>query len=301
MKNPAASQSEMPTAWLELPDGSQFRLNGRCTIGRQPDNDLVFTLTALSRHHAMLTPVAGGFTLTDLRSSNGTYVNRELIEHPRLLVDGDEIRIGDLVMRYRSLRPENTASVPGVSVGATQVVPFVRQRLCWLLVTDIIGFSTLNEKLGSASALELLQHWIKDARPLLEDNGACINGYLGDEIFAYWACDTAKPGAVLAALRGLEAFRATSPLPFRVVVHQGLALFTKGQKGEELTGQEVNLVFRAEKVAKRFQVTAMLSEKAVESLEMDGRCNLLGESTIDGMSGLYKFYATPADLRMTGA
>ncbi|HVZ64271.1 MAG TPA: FHA domain-containing protein [Lacunisphaera sp.] len=300
MKNPAAIRPAAPTAWLELPDGGQFRLQGRSTIGRQPDNDLVFATTALSRHHAMFTPGEAGFMLTDLRSSNGTYVNRELIDHPRPLLDGDEIRIGDLVLRYRCLRPENTAPAPVPSIGATQVVSLVRQRLCWLLVTDIIGFSTLNEHVGSERALDQLQHWIQGVRPLLEGNGACINGYLGDAIFAYWACDLAKPSAVLATLRGLEAYRPSSPVPFRMVVHQGTALFTKGPKGEELTGQEVNLVFRAEKVAKRFQVTAMLSEQAVESLEVAGRCSFLGESAVDGMSGLYRFYAPPADLLAAG-
>ncbi|HVT74405.1 MAG TPA: FHA domain-containing protein [Lacunisphaera sp.] len=295
MKKPAAIRPAAPTAWLELPDGGQFRLKGRSTIGRQPDNDLVFATAALSRHHAMLTPGEAGFMLTDLRSSNGTYVNRELIDHPRPLLDGDEIRIGDLVLRYRCLRPENTAPTPVPSVGATQVVSLVRQRLCWLLVTDIIGFSTLNERAGSEHALDQLQRWIKGVRPLLEGQGACINAYLGDAIFAYWACDTASPAAVLATLRGLEAYRENSPVPFRVVVHQGTVLFTKGPKGEELTGQDVNLVFRAEKVAKRFQARAMLSQAAVATLLLEGRCPQLGESAVDGMSGVFSFFALPPD------
>lgn len=282
-----------PRAWLELPDGQNFRLKGRCSIGRQADNDLVFESSALSRHHVLIHAGPSGHTLTDLQSSNGTYVNGELAKRRWTLCDGDEIRIGELVLRFRCTREVNLA--PEVEA-RTRLLHDVRARECWLFVADIVGFSTLNEKLGSEAALDHLQQWIMGVHPLLEDNGARINGYLGDAIFAYWACDTASPAQVVAALRGIEAHRPHSPLPFRVVLHHGCALFTKSEKGEELTGQDVNLVFRAEKVAKRFQASAMLSQAAVATLLLDGRCPPLGESAVEGMSGVYSFFALPPDI-----
>lgn len=289
----SALSQPAPAAWLELPDGRLHWLKGRCAIGRLPDNDLVLNTTALSRHHALLTAGPDGYTLTDLRSSNGTYVNHELAQRPVLLRDGDVIQIGDIVLRYRCTRALEIRNEPEANPGTTRLLHNVRSRLCWLLVTDIVGFSTLNEQIGSEAVLGRLQTWITDARPLLEKNGATINGYLGDAIFAYWPCDTTAPARVLATLAGLEAYRPRSPLPFRVVVHHGCALFTKSEKGEELTGQDVNFVFRAEKVAKKFHSNAMLSQPAMQTLGVTGRYPALGESTVDGMSGVFAFFGLP--------
>ena len=292
--NPASTPA-LESAWLELPDGRLFWLPGRCAIGRQEDNDLVLPTSALSRHHALLTAGPAGHTLTDLHSSNGTYVNGELAKRPVPLRDGDEIKTGDLVLRYRRTRQPGALAAPEAAPGVTRLLHDVRPRLCWLLVTDIAGFSTLNEQIGSEAALDRLRAWITEVRPLLEGNGARINGYIGDAIFAYWPCDLAPPAQVLAALHGLETYRPRSPLTFRWVVHHGCALFTKSDKGEELTGQDVNFVFRAEKVAKQFRSLALLSAPAVQTLQLEGRCPPLGESGVDGMSGSFAFFGPPRD------
>ena len=84
---PAFSES-----WIELPDGRTFWLKGRCTIGREADNDLVIDFPALSRHHALLAAGAGRYTVSDLHSRNGTFVNRAPVTRPVALRDGDEIR-----------------------------------------------------------------------------------------------------------------------------------------------------------------------------------------------------------------
>jgi len=280
----------LPSAWLELPDGRHFWLKGRCAIGRLPDNDLVLNTTALSRHHALLASSQAGYTLTDLHSSNGTYVNRELAKRPIALRDRDEIQIGDMVLRYRCTQPTASPFAPEAGLQTTQMLNQVRPRLCWLLVTDIVGYSTLTEQKGSETTLGWLRTWIADVRPLLENNGGCIQDYIGDAIFAYWPCELTTPAQVMNALQGLEAYRSRSSLPFRVVVHHGSVLFTKAEQGERLSGQEVNFVFRAEKVAKQYRTLALFSSAAVQSLQLDGRCPLLGESAVDGLSGTYPFF-----------
>ncbi len=286
-----------PSAWLELPDGRHFWLKSRCAIGRLPDNDLVLTTTALSRHHALLTTGPGGYVLTDLHSSNGTYVNRELVKRPMALHDRDEIQIGDLVLRFRCSQPVDSAPAPGAESGAqtTQMLHQVRTRLCWLLVTDLVGYSTLTQQKGSEVTLGWLRTWIADVRPLLENNGGCIQDYIGDAIFAYWPCELTTPAQVLTALQGLEAYRARSPVPFRTVVHHGSVLFTKAEQGERLSGQEVNFVFRAEKVAKQFRTLGLFSQPAVQTLQLGDRCPTLGESTVDGLSGTYQFFGPPRE------
>ncbi|MFN4279801.1 FHA domain-containing protein [Thermosynechococcus sp.] len=63
------------------------------TIGRDPNNDLVIEHPTVSRHHARIERRNGDFLLTDLGSSNGTFVNGREVEEPTLLRVGDTIRI----------------------------------------------------------------------------------------------------------------------------------------------------------------------------------------------------------------
>ncbi len=292
--------SPPPESWLELPDGRTFWLKDRCTIGRQPDNDLVIDLPALSRHHALLATGGGRYTLSDLHSRNGTFVNRAPVTRPIPLRDGDEIRFGDVGVRYRCTRRfELTDATAGAA--ATQRLEQVRERVCWLVVADVVAYAALNEEIGSAAALRRLQTWITELRPLFEKHGGHINGYLGDAIFAYWLAETASPAQLLAALHAIEAWRSRSPLAFRLVAHHGKVLFTHGDRGEELTGQEVNFIFRIEKIAKNFGATAMLSEAAVQTLGLAGRCDSYGRSAIDGMHDFYAFFALPRDFTAPAA
>ena len=74
--------------------GEHFSPEGeRTTIGRSPDCDIFLDDVTVSRKHAELLQEDGRFTITDLGSLNGTYVNRRRIESSPL-ADGDELQIG---------------------------------------------------------------------------------------------------------------------------------------------------------------------------------------------------------------
>ena len=72
---------------------------GKMTIGRNPVNDVVITDISASRLHAELVydEEKNQVTLSDLGSTNGTYVNRHRLDGPCLLRSGDQIRIGELM------------------------------------------------------------------------------------------------------------------------------------------------------------------------------------------------------------
>ena len=63
------------------------------TIGRDPASDIFLNDITVSRRHAQLERGAGGYTVSDVGSLNGTYINGERVES-RSLVPGDEIQIG---------------------------------------------------------------------------------------------------------------------------------------------------------------------------------------------------------------
>lgn len=74
--------------------GSKFFLDTDSTqMGRHPDSDIFLDDITVSRRHAEIRRANSGFTLQDLGSLNGTYVNRERVERSDLR-SGDEIQIG---------------------------------------------------------------------------------------------------------------------------------------------------------------------------------------------------------------
>lgn len=76
----------------------QFELNrDKITIGRDVTNDVIISDPEISRHHARLVRTANGYAIEDLRSTNGTFVNRQRISSPHQLYDGDVIGLGETV------------------------------------------------------------------------------------------------------------------------------------------------------------------------------------------------------------
>jgi pSer/pThr/pTyr-binding forkhead associated (FHA) protein len=73
--------------------GSKFFMDeDRTQIGRHPDSDIFLDDITVSRRHAEIRR-DGRFSLHDVGSLNGTYVNRERVEDADLR-SGDEIQIG---------------------------------------------------------------------------------------------------------------------------------------------------------------------------------------------------------------
>ncbi|MFI5618507.1 FHA domain-containing protein [Streptomyces sp. NPDC051567] len=86
--------------------GSRFLLDGELTTaGRHPQSDIFLDDVTVSRRHVEFRRgQEGGFTVSDVGSLNGTYVNREPIDAVALH-SGDEVQIGKYrLVFYASLR-----------------------------------------------------------------------------------------------------------------------------------------------------------------------------------------------------
>jgi len=80
--------------WLCSSDGD-FRLReGDNVIGRESDLTVRIDRPGVSRRHACIRVEGGRATLTDLGSKNGTFVGDVPVSSPRVLHDGDEVRLG---------------------------------------------------------------------------------------------------------------------------------------------------------------------------------------------------------------
>jgi len=93
----------MPNLVISLPDAGEViheLTASNLTIGRTEENSLAIDDVSVSTSHARLEAIKNGYLLTDLGSTNGTYVNGEKLEEPRLLEAGDRVRFGKVDAIY---------------------------------------------------------------------------------------------------------------------------------------------------------------------------------------------------------
>jgi hypothetical protein len=106
-RGPELALSDIPVllGLQGLAAGSTFSLtDGDVTVGRDGDNEIVLAENTVSRRHAQLVRDSHGqFTLTDLGSANGVYINGVRIQRA-ILNTGDEIKIGDNYFRFQAAK-----------------------------------------------------------------------------------------------------------------------------------------------------------------------------------------------------
>lgn len=107
----------MRTYWVEY-RGSRYRLHsGMTLVGRGEDCAFSLDDPSVSRAHARLSLDDGRLTITDLRSSNGTFVNGERLAHTSVLHPGDIIALGDTTMKVRTNKSADFSPVaPGIEI-----------------------------------------------------------------------------------------------------------------------------------------------------------------------------------------
>jgi pSer/pThr/pTyr-binding forkhead associated (FHA) protein len=82
--------------------GSKYLLDAEVTrAGRHPDSDIFLDDITVSRRHAEISRQADRYTLRDVGSLNGTYVNRDRVEEATLS-NGDELQIGKFKLVFFS-------------------------------------------------------------------------------------------------------------------------------------------------------------------------------------------------------
>lgn len=86
--------------------------DGENVLGRAPDAAVWIDAIGVSRHHARIVVAGREATVEDLGSKNGTYVGGQRVTTPYRLADGDQIRLGSVVVTFRIPAP----------VGATDTV-----------------------------------------------------------------------------------------------------------------------------------------------------------------------------------
>lgn len=277
-------------AWLGRPGGEVVPVRGNCALGRATQNDVTLPDSRVSRRHALIHAQGEAeFWLVDLGSSNGTGVNGRRVSHPVRLRDLDRITVGPFELVFR--QPADPGTVSNAVETAQPTLMDIRTVQTWLLVTDIIGSTRLNQSLTPDELAVLFGRWFHTCREVVEGGGGVINKYLGDGFLAYWPAGA--PGAsVVAVLHALRPVQEAGRPAFRMVAHFGrVYLGGAATRGEEsLSGPEVNFVFRMEKLAGGLGELRLLSDSARLALPEAMPLQAAGEHELPGFPGRFPFH-----------
>ena len=97
---------------------------GENSLGRSPENDIVIVDDSVSRRHAVIDCQPDRLVLRDLDSKNGTFVNQVRLTRPHLLKSGDQIHIGQRLVR---LFQRNTSSLGNPTGDLSETKPRIRE------------------------------------------------------------------------------------------------------------------------------------------------------------------------------
>lgn len=230
------------------------------TIGRDRENDIVLDSDSVSRRHARVAVRDGKFHVTDLDSTNGTYVNddAEPISDCQLR-RGDQVKIGDTIFKYLSgsdveAQYHETIFNMTITDGLTDVgnkkrldqmvrkeIPRAirHSRELSLLMIDIDHFKDVNDTYGHLAGDSVLRDLANILQKRLRPDDEL--GRYGGEEFAAVLPETALAGAVRIAE---DLRRLVESHPFMVEGEQIKVTVSIGV-AELQPGMDSNAFFRS--------------------------------------------------------
>ncbi|MEM1028857.1 MAG: FHA domain-containing protein [Myxococcota bacterium] len=157
---------------------------GEAVVGRSQEADIAMVEGMVSRRHARFCVRNDVFTLEDLGSTNGTFVNGDRVKH-RVLSPGDRILIGTTIMRVeRTANPAGTSPPPRPH-GPSIVEADTTSREVMSGELDQMGVPELVEMFATARQPLLLEvDTLDDLGRLYIEDGTVLDGHsrrLGDE------------------------------------------------------------------------------------------------------------------------
>lgn len=270
-------------AWLEAGDGKTWPLESSIAVGRSPTNQLHLKDRKVSRRHAVIHRQDGDeFWIVDLGSGNGTYVNGMRVSLPRQLKPNDELSFGDFKVRFRQSTETGETSQTTIIPQLTEIE--VKPVKCWMLLADIINSTALARKHDQAAWASRVGSWTGNCQQIVERHGGAINKYLGDGFLAIWPWQDDQNEQIAGALDALITLQDASDVPFRLAVHAGELITGGGPTlGEDnLTGFELILLFRMEKLAASIEQSTLFSQAAHDGLAGNLSLISVGDHSVPG-------------------
>jgi len=91
-------------------------------VGRSTTSDLVLTDYLVSRQHFKVDRQKDLFTITDLQSHNGTYLNGVKLQNEAMLLAGDTIRLGETLCTFGTEGEKTEGQLAGQKIGGYHLI-----------------------------------------------------------------------------------------------------------------------------------------------------------------------------------
>ena len=220
---------KLPTARLEVASGmdaKSFELaKDKYIVGRSARCDISLPVDSVSARHAELERTSGGWRLTDLRSTNGTYVNGSRVETAELKT-GDEVRFGEVQLKLAvPLAPgAGTREMPGVgeTVEMDSVARSSRPVPPWAWAAGAAGLATV---------AALLFFLLRGSSPCPECDGPLQARVL-------WTVETEESGGVIGT-PALGLLNEDDYLDVAIPSASGYVTVVDGEEGKVVYEQQV--------------------------------------------------------------
>ena len=137
-------------------------------------------------------------------------------------------------------------------------------------------------------------NWLGECKDLIERHDGRINQFLGDGFFAYWLDRKETLEHIQDAITMLQRLQERAMPRFRFVLHVGTVMVGGLAVGEEenLSGPDVHLTFRLEKLCGSLGETRMVSESVQRRLAQVMPFRSVGSHALSGFDGKFPVYVT---------
>ena len=136
--------------FLTDPNGHEHHLSSQTAIiGRAVECDIVIASKSVSREHTRIRRDGRRWFVDDLGSTNGTYLNSERVIGSLAILDGDTLKVGDVMFTFHD--PDTTTRenpVPELEVDTAAGVVRVNRRAVSLSPKEYLLIAYLHERRG---------------------------------------------------------------------------------------------------------------------------------------------------------
>jgi class 3 adenylate cyclase len=251
-------------------------------IGRGDGCAVMLDSRSVSRLHALIQRKDGGeYSLVDLGSRNGSFVNARRVSLPLLLSDKDRLVFGDQELIFRNPLAHNTTfETREITTRNMPTTALHTHTLTTIVVVDIRDFTPLARQVPESLLSQTIGTWFLRSGQIAQRQGSWAQKYIGDAVMAVWVHDHVDNigGDLMRALRSISEINVATaeisrslPLPAPLRIGAGVNTGPAIVGGLEYTalGDTVNAAFRLEKATKQIGFGVALGERTFAELGLD--------------------------------
>lgn len=239
---------------------------------------------SVSRLHALIQRrEAGDYSLVDLGSRNGSFVNGRRVSLPTVLHHRDRLGFGDQELVFENVAQAETAGQRAKRAGSDNrnlpTTALHTHTLTTIVVVDIRDFTPLARAVPEAVLSQTIGTWFLRTGQIVQRLGSWAQKYIGDAVMAVWIHENQSNLApdLVRALRAVSEIDAVTgelhrglPLPGPLRIGAGLNTGPAIVGGADFTalGDTVNAAFRLEAATKNLGLGVALGERTFAELRL---------------------------------